>query len=290
MKAQIKEFYDNNRCYADPRVCGESRTKISDGEYFPSPYPFIGENYNAPQIAGQAVPKIFILSVNQNLKHLEEKIKGEAEARYSLYPTDKKELTGHWYGPLPLAISLADIFYSLHQNQKQYNFNFSPNGNDVILENIAYSNCVRCGTGKKPGTPTEQMVKNCKKFTEYEITTLEPDLIFCIGREPFCQIKNINTFQSESITDDCYYQVKVNKKTIKVIYFYHYGNQSSIMHRYKENKKITTLSKLYQNGDISKQDVSELLKPFSRLWRDTRPSYAEISKFFAISVINKILD
>ena len=58
---KIKAFYDRNPCYQNENCCGSERTVLKKGGFFPSPYPYVGNNFHAPIINGKKVSKIFKL-------------------------------------------------------------------------------------------------------------------------------------------------------------------------------------------------------------------------------------
>jgi len=279
LKNEIIKFYNSEQCYQNINVCGPNRTKLKNGKYFPPPYPYIGENYELPSLQGKKLPRIFFLAMNQNLS--EEENISEEKARWSLYPTNFEKLEGHWYGPLDLCVSLANIAFSI----KLGNAEEIPD--KEIMKNIAYNNCVRCANTKfKRGAPTEEMVQNCKKFTENEIKILKPDFIFCIGRKPYWQIREMYNTNAEDIIVDFVFKIKEEDKEIKVLYFYHYGIQQSI----NAGKKLITLFAAFNNKSAKQiiKDVEQEISKFpSKVWRENDYKYNDFAKYYSIKIIEK---
>jgi len=277
LKNKIIRFYNSERCHNDANICGPNRTKLKNGDYFPPPYPYVGDNYESPNLEGKELPKIFFLSINQNLSG-EENV-SEKEARWSLYPKDVKNLGSHWYGPLDLCVSLANIAFSLVLG------NIRKIDNEEIMKNIAYSNCVRCAnTEAIRRAPTPKMREQCEKFTKFEIETLMPELIFCIGRDPFRQIKKIYNRKVEDLIEDFVFRIEEKDKEIKVIYFYHYGNQESI----NAGRKLINLFAEF-NDDAKKviEDVDRKVTKYKThgIWREDSYVYNDFAKYYSVKII-----
>jgi len=267
----IKEYYDNITCFKT-LICGKERTKIKDNNFFPPPYPFVGNKYSTPVIDGERISKVYILSVNQNLESIYDDMTKD-KARNSLYPTDFQSLKGHWYGPLNLSISLCNILFGIFLYGK-YKFI----SNKQIIENISYGNCVRCGNPiARSGKPTSAMKKNCMEHTKFDIELLLPDYIFCIGRDPFYQVANC--YDHKWIIDDFYYQLDINNKKIKVIYFYHYGIQQSVN---TGAKMIKLLSNFNDNAKNLVNDIDQTTNSMDDVWRQ---AYTDFSKYYASQII-----
>ncbi|MFX0142115.1 MAG: hypothetical protein ACFFDN_51230 [Candidatus Hodarchaeota archaeon] len=199
-------------------------------------------------------------------------------ARNSLYPTDKNKLSGHWYGPLKLSVSLSNILFS-----SLLNGDYKYISNEEVLNNIAYSNCVRCAYPfAVSDKPTETMKINCKIFTEEEISILKPDFVFCIGRDPFYQIQSI--FNAEHVIHDFFYRIQHQDRIIRVIYFYHYGIQQSINAAAKILQLFTHLS---DNAKSFQDEIEKELQCYtSNIWRQ---KYSKIAKYYSIQMINLAL-
>jgi hypothetical protein len=303
---KIKESYENNKCYQDEKLCGPNRVRLN-GDFFPSPYPYVGENYEFPTIRNKPVPKIFFISVNQNLSdknllRFKKKYSDEKErmkrARMSLYPINIKDLEEHEYGPLELCVYLANIAFSMSLQKNEY----IPN--EEIMKNIAYSNCVRCANKKVlRAAPTKEMLENCEELTRFEIDTLQPDMIFCIGKKPFEQIANMcnkkiyerkdlvsddlmKDLNTDNLIKDFIFLIKSDTKTISVIYFYHYGFQQSVN---TGSKMIQLFSiKEFINDENAKKiiaDVKKEIKKWEKVWRKASYTYNAFAKYYAIKII-----
>ena len=279
IKEKIKEIYDKTTCYQTEK-CSKKRTQLKNGGFFPSPYSYVGETYSTPIIGSKKVPKIFCLSVNQNLLNIEDV--DEDKARNSLYPTKIDSLEGHWYGPLELCVSLSNIIFSQYIDTK----NVKEMSNKEIMGNIAYSNSVRCGNPNAlSGKPTEEMIKNCEWFTEQEINVLQPDIILAIGKTPFKQIQKIYKNNIKHIAKDFAFEVEINNKTITVVYFYHYGQQQSIN---TGKKMITLFSAFSSNAKMLIKDIESEVEQYNTLWR-IKKKYNVFAKYYAIKIIEQCL-
>jgi len=250
---QVRDLFESEQfdCWKTANICGEERCKKQDGSFLPPPYTYVGEDYANSVFEGKRVPRILAIGINQGKGNSKDGIYSinDEQARNSIYDfgKDKKgRFTSDGFGPRCLAANLGHIAYSCVPGI---------NGKEITPGSVhrlmAWTNFVKCTSTLAAGKPTDEMWKNCREFTIKEVETIEPDLIFCIGRkvfdnlwEAFHESRWTILFRPED-TWNYSYAAKKDNNVIGVGMFFHYSSQIMQNVRWKliQDKKAKKVGK-----------------------------------------------
>lgn len=189
LAAQVVDLFDSELgCWSKGSPCGIGRAKASDTRDFcPPPYTHVGPDYGS-----DGRPRVLCLAVNQNLGN------GDAsnvisnytakDARRSLRTirrTPGGRILPNGFGPRALAANLSRWVFKLSGADVG---GMSP---EDVHRAIAYDNYVKCSfVDNNACWPETTAWTACALNNIRILSLLQPDIILCIGKDPYlCDLR-----------------------------------------------------------------------------------------------------